>query len=100
MIGVEYRSGETLIGRSTSGAPAGVELLLPGTGAAPVVSGCAHFKLLGIVVVVVEDEVVVTPRQPGSLGSTTSSTPANPKSFWASLSVAVHSNVLPSSGAL
>lgn len=28
VIGVEYRSGDTLIGRSTDGAPAGVELLM------------------------------------------------------------------------
>ena len=31
-IGVEYRSGKALIGRSTESAPAGVELLLPGAG--------------------------------------------------------------------
>ena len=37
-IGVEYRSGETLLGRSTTAAPAGVELLLPGgTALRPVV---------------------------------------------------------------
>ena len=36
-IGVEYRSGGTLVGRSTEAAPAGVELLLPGAEAKPVV---------------------------------------------------------------
>ncbi|MEN6457870.1 MAG: hypothetical protein ABFC63_02985 [Thermoguttaceae bacterium] len=36
IFGVEYRSGETLVGRSTDAAPAGVELLLPGAKAAPV----------------------------------------------------------------
>lgn len=35
-IGVEYRSGDTLVGRSTDAAPAGVELLLPGAKPAPV----------------------------------------------------------------
>jgi hypothetical protein len=35
-IGVEYRSGTTLVGRSTEAAPAGVELLLPGRTAVPV----------------------------------------------------------------
>src|ERR1035441_505431 len=35
-IGVEYRSGDTLVGRSTDAAPAGVELLLPGVKPAPV----------------------------------------------------------------
>jgi len=36
-VGVEYRSGETLVARSTTAAPAGVELLLPGAAAAPAV---------------------------------------------------------------
>ena len=36
VVRVEYRSGETLVGRSTDAAPAGVELLLPGAGAVPV----------------------------------------------------------------
>lgn len=36
VVGVEYRSGETLIARSTDAAPAGVELLLPGAKAVPV----------------------------------------------------------------
>jgi hypothetical protein len=36
IVGVEYRSGDTLVGRSTAAAPAGVELLLPGANAAPV----------------------------------------------------------------
>ncbi len=35
-IGVEYRSGGTLVGRSTEEAPAGVEILLPGVKAVPV----------------------------------------------------------------
>ena len=35
-IGIEYRSGDLLVGRSTDAAPAGVEILLPGTKAAPV----------------------------------------------------------------
>ena len=35
-LGVEYRSGTELVGRSTDAAPAGVELLLPDAGAAPV----------------------------------------------------------------
>ncbi|GDY19805.1 hypothetical protein LBMAG56_11500 [Verrucomicrobiota bacterium] len=30
VIGIEYRSGDTLVGRSTDAAPAGVELKLPG----------------------------------------------------------------------
>ena len=38
-VGVEYRSGDTLVGRSTAVAPAGVELLLPGASASPV-----HFR--------------------------------------------------------
>jgi hypothetical protein len=36
VVGVEYRSGETLVARSTDAAPAGVELLLPGGKAEPV----------------------------------------------------------------
>ena len=36
-IGVEYYSGGTLAGRSTEAAPAGVEILLPGAEAKPVV---------------------------------------------------------------
>ena len=36
VVGVEYRSGETLIARSTDAAPAGVELLLPAAKAVPV----------------------------------------------------------------
>ena len=36
IVGVEYRTGETLVARSTDAAPAGVELLLPGAKAAPV----------------------------------------------------------------
>jgi hypothetical protein len=36
IVGVEYRSGETLVARSTDAAPAGVELLLPGGKPAPV----------------------------------------------------------------
>lgn len=36
VIGIEYRSGDTLVGRSTVAAPAGVELLLPGAKPAPV----------------------------------------------------------------
>lgn len=35
-LGIEYRSGSELVGRSTDAAPAGVELLLPGAGATPV----------------------------------------------------------------
>jgi Tol biopolymer transport system component len=35
-IGVEYRSGDTLVGRSANAAPAGVELLLPGAVPVPV----------------------------------------------------------------
>lgn len=35
-VGVEYRSSDTLVGRSTAAAPAGVELLLPGAEASPV----------------------------------------------------------------
>jgi len=35
-LGIEYRSGAELVGRSTDTAPAGVELLLPGAGATPV----------------------------------------------------------------
>jgi hypothetical protein len=34
---VAYHSGETLVGRSTDEAPAGVQLLLPGIQAAPVI---------------------------------------------------------------
>lgn len=36
VIGIEYRSGETLVGRSSDVAPAGVELLLPGAASIPV----------------------------------------------------------------
>jgi hypothetical protein len=36
VVGVEYRSGEALIGRSTDAAPSGVELLMPGAKAVPV----------------------------------------------------------------
>ena len=36
VVGVEYRSGDAIIARSTDAAPAGVELLLPGAKAAPV----------------------------------------------------------------
>jgi hypothetical protein len=36
VVGVEYRSRDTLVGRSTDTAPAGVELLLPGALAVPV----------------------------------------------------------------
>ncbi len=36
IVGVEYRSGDALIGRSTDAAPAGVEVLLPGAKAVPV----------------------------------------------------------------
>ncbi|MSO24157.1 MAG: hypothetical protein EXQ58_13130 [Acidobacteria bacterium] len=36
VVGVEYRSGDSLVGRSTDAAPAGVELLLPGAPATPV----------------------------------------------------------------
>ena len=35
-IGIEYRSGDLLVGHSTDAAPAGVEILLPGAKAAPV----------------------------------------------------------------
>lgn len=35
-VGIEYRSGDSLVGRSTEAAPAGVELLLRGAKAAPV----------------------------------------------------------------
>lgn len=35
-LGIEYRSGKELIGRSTGAAPAGVELLLPDAGWTPV----------------------------------------------------------------
>ncbi len=35
-LGIEYRSGSELVGRSTDAAPAGVELLLPGASATPV----------------------------------------------------------------
>ena len=35
-LGVEYRSGTELVGRSTDAAPAGVELLLPDARSAPV----------------------------------------------------------------
>lgn len=35
-VGIEYRSGNTLVGRGPEAAPAGVELLLPGAKAAPV----------------------------------------------------------------
>ena len=36
VVGLEYRSGAALVGRSTGTAPAGVEILLPGANAAPV----------------------------------------------------------------
>jgi hypothetical protein len=36
VAGIEYRSGETLVGRSTEAAPAGLELLLPGAKSMPV----------------------------------------------------------------
>ena len=36
MIGVEYRSGHAIVGRSSDQAPAGVELLLPGAESIPV----------------------------------------------------------------
>jgi hypothetical protein len=36
VVGVEYRSRDALVGRSTDAAPAGVELLLPGAAAVPV----------------------------------------------------------------
>lgn len=36
LISVEYRTGDTLVGRSTEAAPAGMELLLPRAKAAPV----------------------------------------------------------------
>ena len=36
VVGVEYRSGDTLVGRTSDAAPAGVELLLPGAKAVPV----------------------------------------------------------------
>jgi hypothetical protein len=36
VIGIDYRSGETLVGRSSDVAPAGVELLLPGAASVPV----------------------------------------------------------------
>lgn len=36
IVGVEYRSGKALVGRSTDAAPAGVELLLPGRQTVPV----------------------------------------------------------------
>lgn len=36
VVGVEYRSGDALVGRSSEAAPAGVELLLPGAAAVPV----------------------------------------------------------------
>lgn len=36
VVGVEYRSGSLLVGRSSDTAPAGVELLLPGTKAVPI----------------------------------------------------------------
>lgn len=36
VVGVEYHSGDRLVGRSTDAAPAGVELLLPGAKVAPV----------------------------------------------------------------
>ncbi len=35
-IGIEYRSGEAVVGRSSQGAPAGVEILIPGAKWAPV----------------------------------------------------------------
>jgi hypothetical protein len=37
VVGLEYWSGRTLVGRSTDLAPAGVELLLPGAKAVPIV---------------------------------------------------------------
>ncbi len=36
VVSIEYRSGDTRVWRSTAAAPAGVELLLPGTNARPV----------------------------------------------------------------
>src|SRR4051812_29985814 len=36
VMGVEYWSGETLVGPASDAAPAGVELLLPGAASAPV----------------------------------------------------------------
>ena len=36
VVGVEYRSGNLLVGRSSDSAPTGVELLLPGTKAVPI----------------------------------------------------------------
>ncbi len=36
VMGVEYRSGKTLVGQTSDAAPAGVELLLPGASLAPV----------------------------------------------------------------
>lgn len=36
VVSIEYRSGDTLVWRSSASAPAGVELLLPGTNAKPV----------------------------------------------------------------
>ena len=36
IVGVEYRCGDELVGRSTEAAPAGVELLLPGAAPMPV----------------------------------------------------------------
>jgi hypothetical protein len=36
VAGIEYRSGDTLVGQSSEAAPAGVELLLPGARAIPV----------------------------------------------------------------
>lgn len=36
IIRVEYRSGETLVGRSSDAAPAGVQLLSPGSAIIPV----------------------------------------------------------------
>lgn len=36
VVGVEYRSGDALVGRPTEAAPAGVELLLPGARGTPV----------------------------------------------------------------
>src|SRR5258705_224628 len=36
VVTIGYRSGNTLVGRSSASAPAGVELLLPGADAAPV----------------------------------------------------------------
>jgi len=41
IIGIEYRSGDTLVARSVETAPAGVELLLPGAKPAPV-----HFRTM------------------------------------------------------